>query len=105
MENWKNLNAVLILERKEFSKKESDAQKMVEFCLTNNKEEIKNLLKNGSAINCYADMATPLVATIKADDFELCKYLLVAGASITFHPEGLKDTALWESLKNKKHNF
>jgi ankyrin repeat protein len=109
MENWTNLNKVLVLERTDTAKKEAEAQTLVELSMlgvTREFKDIKKILKNGATINCFADMATPLIATIRTDNIEMARFLInTCGASISYKPQGLMDNAFWEALKTKKHNF
>lgn len=107
MENWNNLNKLLILERKDNTQKEQESQKLIELCNsgTEDLKEIKFLLKNGAAVNCYADLSTPLISAIRTDNIKLGNYLLKIHASISYHPKDLTDNAFWESLKTKKHDF
>lgn len=108
MENWTNLNKVLVLERGDFTKKEQESQTLVGLCMsgvTREFKDIKNILKNGAHINCFADMATPLIAAIRTDNVALGRFLLKMGASISYKPSGLNDDAFWEALKSKQHDF
>ena len=107
MENWNNLNKVLILERQEFAKREIESQQLVELCSSELEDfkEIKLLLKNGAALNCYADLSTPLISAVRNDNIKLGTFLLNMGASITYQPIDLEEDAFWEALKGKKYDF
>lgn len=107
MENWNNLNKVLILERQDFAKRELESQELVELCSSELEDfkEIKLLLKKGAALNCYADLSTPLISAIRSNNITLGTFLLNMGASITYHPMDLEDDAFWEALINKRHDF
>lgn len=107
MENWNNLNKLLILDRKDNAQKELESQKLIELCNSGTEElkEIKYLFKNGAAVNCYADLSTPLISAIRTDNLKLGNYLLKIHASISYHPKELTDNAFWEALKTKKYEF
>lgn len=105
MENWTNLNKVLELSVKDIEKKAKDALRMIELTQSNDKKEIVNLLKEGATLNCYADMSTPLIETIRSENEELADYFLKVGATVNFKPSEDINDALWEALTSKKYNF
>lgn len=85
--------------------KQQQAQKMVEACILDKKEDVYSLLKEGVNPNCYEDSLTPLIACIENNNFELGKYLLNSGASISYKPEINSANAFWYALKNRSYNF
>jgi len=105
MENWHNLNKVLILEQKESSIKEELGKKLIEASFANNKEEAKKLLKSGASLNFNEEHFTPLIACIENDFLDLANFYLKAKASITYRPKTNFIDALWYSVINKKHDF
>lgn len=105
MENWTNLNKVLELSVKDIDKKAKEALKMIELTQLGDKKEIINLLKEGATLNCYADMSTPLIETVKNENEELADYFLKVGATVNFRPSEEINDALWESLTRKKYSF
>lgn len=105
MENWTNLNKVLELSVKDIEKKAKDALRMIELTQSNDKKEIVNLLKEGATLNCYADMSTPLIETIRSENEELADYFLKVGATVNFKPSEDINDALWEALTSKKYSF
>lgn len=105
MENWENLNKILKLSGKEVDRKTKEAQQIIEFTQVNDKVNIVKLLKQGATLNCYADMTTPLIETIKNNNEELADYFLKVGATVNFKPNEETQDALWESLISKKHSF
>lgn len=105
MENWVNLNKILELSGKDLEKKSKEAQKLIELTQDGNKAEIVNLLKEGATLNCYADMTTPLIAALKANNEELVDYFLKVGATINYKPSEEIQDALWTCLLEKKYVF
>jgi len=105
MENWTNLNKVLELSVKDIDKKAKEALKMIELTQLGDKKEIINLLREGATLNCYADMSTPLIETVKNENEELADYFLKVGATVNFRPSEEINDALWESLTRKKYSF
>ena len=71
MENWTNLNKVLELSVKDIDRKAKDALKMIELTQLGDKKEIIILLKEGATLNCYADMSTPLIETVRNENEDL----------------------------------
>ena len=105
MENWTNLNKVLELSVKDIDRKAKDALKMIELTQLGDKKEIIILLKEGATLNCYADMSTPLIETVRNDNEELADYFLKVGATVNFKPSEDINDALWEALTAKKYSF
>lgn len=105
MENWNNLNKLLDIDSASKRLKETESQKLVEFCQNGDKSGVRELLKTGAAPNCFADNTTPLIACVESDKFDLAVYLLMAKASIGYKEKIENDDAFWFSLKNKKHDF
>lgn len=105
MENWTNLSKVLELSGRDLDKKSKDAQKIIELTQIGKKSEIIILLKEGATLNCYADMTTPLIETIRNDNEQLADYFLKVGATVNFKPSDEIQDALWEALLSKKYNF
>lgn len=105
MENWTNLNKVLELSVKDIDKKAKDALKMIELTQLGDKKEIVTLLKEGATLNCYADMSTPLIETVRSENEELADYFLKVGATVNFRPSEDINDALWEALTTKKYTF
>lgn len=105
MENWANLNKVLVLEQKEVSIKDELGKKMIEASFANNKELAKTLLKNGAILNFNEEHFTPLIACIENNFLDLADFYIKAKASITYRPNSVFIDALWYSVINKKHDF
>lgn len=105
MENWKNLNVYLTKANENFKINEDFSKKLINFCIKNEKNEIKKILKLGASLNCHDEHMTPLIACIQNDNYELVVYLLNAGARISYKPILNFEDAFWFVLKNKKHNF
>jgi ankyrin repeat protein len=105
MENWANLDRLLMLERNDARRKKDFTQKLIDFCTKGEKESVRTLLKEGASLNCHEDMLTPLIASIENDHYELASYLLKAGASISFRPTEKSLSAFWYALKNRHHRY
>lgn len=105
MENWKNLNRILSLERKDSERIDKLSKEMIDFCTKGEKHEVKKILKEGAPLNCYDEHLSPLIACIQNDHYDLAYYLLRAGATTSYRPTTNFEDAFWYALKNKKHNF
>ena len=105
MENWSNLNIYLTKASEDFDLNLALAKELIEFCLKNDKNGIKEALKKGASINCNDEHITPLIACMQNDNSDLVYYLLRSGARISFKPVNNFEDAFWYALKNKKHNF
>lgn len=105
MENWVNLNKMLELSGRDTEKKSTNALKLIELTQQGNKKEIIALLKEGTHPNCYADMTTPLIEAIRADNMELINYFLLVKATINYKPVEDMTDAFWEVLLNKKYDL
>ena len=78
---------------------------MIELTQLGRQKEIINLLKEGATLNCYADMSTPLIETVKKWKWRTCRLFLKVGATVNFRPSEEINDALWESLTRKKIFF
>lgn len=118
MENWKNVNKILILNQKENNKRDFETLTLVELCMSGatppdantiepDEEFIKliSLLKEGATLNWMADLNTPLIAAMRTDNIKLAKSLYKYGAKINYKHPDMKDDAFWEALKTKKYDF
>jgi ankyrin repeat protein len=105
MENWNNLNNMISLERNNYNRQQLYAQQMIELSINNNKEEIIKLFKKGATPNCYADLLTPLMACIDNGHYDLAKYLLNAGAMISYRNNPHDLDAFLYALKAKDKRF
>ena len=105
MENWNNLNRLLDENRKSVKRKEEEALQLIECVQKNEKDKIKELLKSGASVNCFADNSTPLNSCIENDNYDLASYLLNVRASISYRGSDDQDDSLWYALKNKKSFF
>lgn len=103
MENWKNIDMMMSIERKDFAKRKEMTQRMIDCALNGEKEEVAKLLKEGASPNCCEDDVTPLIACVDADCFDLAKYLISAGASISYRPK--ENDALWHALRRRANSF
>lgn len=105
MENWVNLNKILELSGKDLDRKSKEAQKLIELTQAGKKADIVALLKEGATLNCYADMTTPLIEALRAENEELVDYFLKVGATINYKPSEEMQDAFWEALSSKKYVF
>jgi ankyrin repeat protein len=105
MENWSNLNIYLTNANKADNIRDSLAKELIDFCIKNDKNGIKKVLKMSAPINCNDEHITPLIACMQNDNSDLASYLIKAGASISYKPTANFESAFWYALKQKKHNF
>lgn len=105
MENWNNLNKTISLERKNAHLNQQLAQQMIDLCTKGERQEVKQILKQGAPINCFEDGLTPLITSMANNHYDLTVYLLKAGASVSFKKELIDDDALWYAVRNKQHRY
>jgi ankyrin repeat protein len=105
MENWSNLNVYLTKANEDNKRTELLSKELIDFCIKNEKVNVKKVLKLGAPINCNDEHITPLIACLQNDHYDLAVYLLKAGARVSFKPTSNFEDAFWYALKNKKHNF
>lgn len=105
MENWDNLNIYLTKASEESRRNEFLSKELIKYCLKNEKETVKEILKKGAPINCNDEHITPLIACIQNDNLSLGYYLLKAGSRISYKPNANFEDAFWFSLRNKKYDF
>ena len=105
MENWLNLNKLLLLEKKETDIRNELAKKLMEAATANSKEKAKKALKAGASLNSFDESLTPLIVCIENDFLDLAKFFIRSGANINYRPHEKFVDALWYAVINKKHDF
>lgn len=105
MENWNNLNIYLNNSTLQKEQAQSLSRALVDACIQNDKEQIKQLLLKGAYINSNDEYITPLIASIQNDNSDLAHYLIRAGANINYKPTLNFQDAFWYALSNRKYVF
>jgi len=105
MENWANLNKILLLGQKDSTTKKELGENLIAASYSNNKEDAKKLLKMGASLNFNEEYVTPLIVCVENDFLDLAVFYIKAKATITYRPTTNFMDALWYALINKKHDF
>jgi len=105
MENWSNLNIYLTRATEDHKRIESLGKELIDFCIGNDKTNIKKMLKTGAPINCHEEHITPLIACMQNNNSDLASYLLKSGARVSYKPTTNFEDAFWFALSNQKYIF